>query len=575
MKYLYNYLRLALCAMACGAMLGTGQQMVYAQGLTEAKTEFTRADTLRGTLSPLRTCYDVRFYDLHITLNPDERTLWGYNDIQFTATETVKQLQIDLFDFWTIDSIVFEQKKLHYQREFNAVFVALPRTLSKGENAALRFYYSGKPMIAKRAPWDGGFSFSKDPNGKHWIGVSCQGLGASSWYPNKDHQSDEPDSMHLSCAVPSDLYCFMNGQFRGKQDEAVTMSNGKASQYTRYHWAVTYPINNYAVSLNIGDYTPLTDYYASGKDTLRLHYYPLSSHADKAKTHFEQVKPMLRCYEEKFGKYPFWRDGFALVETPYLGMEHQSGIAYGNQYKQGYSGFDITGTNIGMRFDYIIIHEAGHEWWGNSVTSADIADMWIHEGFCTYGESMYVECMYGKQDAITYVNGSKKGIDNDRPIIGPYGVNKEGSGDMYGKGAVMLNTIRSIVDNDTLWFSIIKGLAEQFKHSTVTTEIIINYINQRSGKNLTPIFNQYLRYTNIPILEYIAKKRGKNTELRYRWVADVPNFAMPMRLTDGTGTTQTLQPTNGTWQTTTIRNTQPAQIRWAEDAFYCTLKAVK
>ncbi|MBK8472908.1 MAG: hypothetical protein IPL33_12520 [Sphingobacteriales bacterium] len=358
MKYLYKHLHLALCALLCGAMLATEQQMVYAQGLTEAKTEFTRADTLRGTLSPLRTCYDVRFYDLHIGLNPDERTLWGYNDIQFTATETFKQLQIDLFDFWTIDSIVFEQKKLHYQREFNAVFVTLPRSVSKGENASLRFYYSGKPMVAKRAPWDGGFSFSKDPNGKHWIGVSCQGLGASSWYPNKDHQSDEPDSMHLSCAVPSDLYCFMNGQFRGKQDEAVTMPNGRASQYTRYHWAVTYPINNYAVSLNIADYAPFSDYYASGKDTLRLHYYPLSSHADKAKTHFEQVKPMLRCYEEKFGKYPFWRDGFALVETPYLGMEHQSGIAYGNQYKQGYSGFDITGTNIGMRFDYIIIHEA-------------------------------------------------------------------------------------------------------------------------------------------------------------------------------------------------------------------------
>jgi aminopeptidase N len=544
---------------------------LFAQGLTEVKEKFTKADTLRGTLSPLRTCYDVKFYDLHITLNPDDRELWGYNDITFAATNNFVQMQIDLFDFWKIDSIVFEKKKVAYQREFNAVLLTLPRVVAQGERANLRFYYSGKPMAAKHAPWDGGFSFSKDPNGKHFIGVSCQGLGASSWYPNKDHQSDEPDSMHMSCAVPNDLYCFMNGQFRGKRDEVAAMPNGKAKQYTRYNWAVTYPINNYAVSLNIADYTPFSDIYLSGKDTLHLHYYPLSVNADKAKKHFEQVKPMLKCYEERFGRYPFWRDGFALVETPYLGMEHQSGIAYGNNYKQGYTGFDITGTGIGNRFDYIIIHEAGHEWWGNSVTSADIADMWIHEGFCTYGESMYVECMYGKKEAITYVNGSKKGIENDRPIIGHYGVNKEGSGDMYGKGAVMLNCIRSTIDNDSLWFAILKGIANDFKYGTVNTEMIVNYINKRAGKDLTPIFDQYLRYTDIPVLEYRTQKRGKNTELSYRWVANAKGFNMPMKLTDGT---QTLQP-NAEWQKTILRNTQPAQVAFANDLFYFEAKLVK
>lgn len=547
---------------------------LQAQGLTEAKEIFTRADTLRGTLTPIRTCYDVKFYDLHITLNPDERELWGYNEISFDATSNFNQMQIDLFDFWKIDSIIFEKKQATYKREFNAVFITLPRNIAKGEQAKLRFYYSGKPMVAKHAPWDGGFSYTKDPNGKHFIGVSCQGLGASSWYPNKDHQSDEPDSMYMSCAVPNDLYCFMNGQFRGKKDEVAPMSNSKAKQYTRYHWAVTYPINNYAVSLNIADYAPFHDYYVSGKDTLKLHYYPLSVNADKAKLHFEQVKPMLKCYEERFGRYPFWRDGFALVETPYLGMEHQSGIAYGNNYKQGYTGFDITGTGIGNRFDYIIIHEAGHEWWGNSVTSADIADMWIHEGFCTYGESMYVECMYGKNEAIKYVNGSKKGIDNDRPIIGHYGVNKEGSGDMYGKGAVMLNCIRSTIDNDSLWFSILKGIANDFKHGTVNTEMIVNYINKRAGKDLTPIFDQYLRYTDIPILQYRTQKRGKNTELSYRWIASIKEFNMPMKLTDGTQTTQTLQP-NAEWQKTTLRNTLPAQIKFANDLFYFETKEVK
>lgn len=548
---------------------------LQAQGLTEEKTNFTRADTLRGTLSPLRTCYDVKFYDLHIALNPDDRVLWGYNDISFAATANFDQLQIDLFDFWQIDSIIFERKQLLYKREFNAVLVTMPRKVAKGERGAVRCYYSGKPMIAKRAPWDGGFSFAKDPNGKHWIGVSCQGLGASSWYPNKDHQSDEPDSMHLSCAVPSDLYCFMNGQFRGKRDEAITTAEGKGKQYSRYDWAVTYPINNYAVSLNIGDYAPYRDSYVSGRDTLILHYYPLAAHADKAKAHFEQVKPMMKCYEEKFGRYPFWRDGYALVETPYLGMEHQSGIAYGNNYQQGYTGFDITGTGIGKRFDYIIIHESGHEWWGNSVTSADIADMWIHEGFCTYGESMYVECMYGKEDALTYVNGSKKGIDNDRPIIGHYGVNKEGSGDMYGKGAVMLNTIRSTIDNDTLWFSILKGIAEHFKYGTVNTEIIVSYINQRAGRDLTRIFDQYLRHITPPVLEYKTKKRGKNTELSYRWLSDVPGFDMPMKLIDGAGTLQTIQPIAGVWQKTVLRSTSPAQVKFAENLFYIQLKAVK
>jgi aminopeptidase N len=387
--------------------------------------------------------------------------------------------------------------------------------LNSGTEEKIRFYYSGKPIIARRAPWDGGFVFTKDKQGKPWVGVACQGTGASLWYPVKDSQSDEPDNgATIKVAVPNGLMDVSNGKLIGSED----LKNG----YTRWDWEVKNPINTYDITVNIADYALIQD----NIDGLDINYYVLKENEEKAKIHFEEVKPMLSCFQSKFGKYPFFEDGYKLVETPYLGMEHQSAVAYGNKFKKGYLGSDLSGTGIGLLFDYITVHESGHEWFGNSITSKDIADMWIHEGFTCYSESVYLECQYGLEKAQIYINGLKKNISNSEPIIGQYGVNKEGSGDMYYKGALMLNTIRHIINNDEKWWKIILDYSTTFKHKIIDTETVITYFNQQSGLDLTPVFNQYLRYTSIPTLDM----KMENNYLAYRWIASESNFTMPIDL---------------------------------------------
>jgi len=532
---------------------------LLAQPLSGEKETFTYADTLRGTLLPERTWFDVIYYDLNIAVNPQEKSLSGFNDIYFKVLRSQNIMQLDLYENMKVDSIVYNGQILPFRRLHNAVMIVFPQTLAVSEGLQkIRFYYSGKPTVAARPPWDGGFVWSNDKEGNPFIGVACQGDGASLWWPNKDHQSEEPDSMRISCAVPKPLQCISNGQNMGTTDEG---------DYTRYHWLVTYPINNYAVSVTIGNFKHFSDSYVSGKDTLSLNYYVLAYNYDIAKTHFEQVKPMMSCFEQYLGPYPFLRDGFALVETPYLGMEHQSGIAYGNNYKTGYNGYDF--SRIGLNFDYIIIHEAGHEWWGNSITSSDIADMWIHEGFCTYSESLYVECLYGYETAMKYINAKKPTISNDIPIIGHYGVNREGSGDMYNKGMLILNTMRSIVNNDELWFSTLKSMQKDFKHRIVDQDMILQYFNHKTGKDFTAFFKQYLFHNTIPTLLYkVDRQKGKDTQISYKWVADVPDFEMPVQYTDSKGVKHFLFPKTENWQTTTLKNVKPNEFKFAEDLYY-------
>ena len=372
--------------------------------------EFGRKDSLRGFLFPERSCYDVTFYHLNINVEPENKFIRGYNEIHFEALDSFRLFQIDLFENMSISQIIFDGKELSFSREYNAVFVDFDQWIKKGSKAFIRVYYEGNPKIAVNPPWDGGFSWKTDKNGKDWIGVSCQGLGASSWWPNKDHQSDEPDSMLISCQIPFGLSCISNGNLRLHDLRKSTM------HFNTYNWFVSYPINNYDVSINIGDYVHFDDQYISNGDTLALDYYVLSYNEQKAKTHFEQVKPMLNCFEKYLGPYPFFNDGFALIETPYLGMEHQSGIAYGNNFLPGYKG--NTNFTAGLDFDYIIIHETGHEWWGNSITANDISDMWIQETFCTYSEALFVECIYGYDTMIKYVENQMKMARNVSPIVG-------------------------------------------------------------------------------------------------------------------------------------------------------------
>jgi aminopeptidase N len=489
-------------------------------GFGFAQAQFTRKDSLFGGLRVERTSFDVLRYDLNITINPENKEIIGYNDITFKAVNPTKKIQLDLFDNMKIDSITHQKfGKLEYVREENAVFVQFPSSLIQDSVYTIRFMYHGNPKIAKNAPWDGGFVFKKDSNGKDFIGVAVQGTGASLWYPVKDSQSDEPDfGTSVKVAVPNGLMNVSNGRFQGNTD----LGNG----YTRWDWEVKNPINTYSITVNIADYVHFSD----SLPNLDIDYYVLRENAEKAKIHFDaDVKPMMNCFQSKFGNYPFAEDGFKLVETPYLGMEHQSAVAYGNKYKKGYLGSDLSGTGVGMFFDYIIIHETGHEWFGNSITSQDIADMWIHEGFTTYTETVFVECMKGYEAALKYVNGQARNVRNDKPIIGKYGVNSRGSGDMYYKGSLLLNTLRHVINDDTKWWQLLYNYSEHFKKQIITTEMVIAYFNEQTNMDLTPIFKQYLYTANIPALEY--KKIG--TELQYQWKNVNSDFNMPVDIAFG------------------------------------------
>lgn len=474
---------------------------------------FTRRDSLQGGLRFERTSFDVLRYDLNIKINLEEKSIVGFNDITFKVIEPTQKIQLDLFDNMNVDSIVWNNQKLNYKRDFDAVFISFPSKLTQSATEKVRFYYSGNPKIAKNAPWDGGFVFKKDTNGKDFIGVAVQGTGASLWYPVKDSQTDEPNNgASIKVAVPNGLLNVSNGRFKGSED----LKNG----YTRWDWEVKNPINNYDITVNIADYAHIHDNH----NGLDIDYYVLKENEETAKKHFEEdVKTMLDCFNSKFGKYPFWEDGYKLVETPYLGMEHQSAVAYGNKYRKGYMGMDLSGTRVGLAFDYIIIHETGHEWFGNSITSKDIADMWIHEGFTTYSETVFVECTQGYDAAQKYVNGQARNVLNDKAIIGKYGVNNEGSGDMYFKGSLLLNTLRHVINDDIKWWAMILKYSETYKKQIIDTQTVIDFFNNESGMDLTPIFKQYLETTNIPILAY---KIDRNC-LYYKWENTNSDFNMP------------------------------------------------
>lgn len=521
-----------------------------------AQNNFTRADSLQGSLRFERTNYNVLRYDLNISVNPVLKTIQGYNEIRFKVVENTNKIQLDLFENMKVDSIIWNTHVLNYTREFDAVFVSFPETLAKNSIQTLQFHYSGEPLEAKNPPWDGGFVWKKDSNNKDWIGVAVQGTGASLWYPVKDHQTDEPEEgASIKIAVPNGLMNVSNGKFLGSED----LKNG----YTRWDWEVKNPINNYTITVNIGDYVHFGENYKG----LDLDYYVLRDNLEKAKIHFEEVKPMLDCFQEKFGKFPFWEDGYKLVETPYLGMEHQSAIAYGNQYKKGYLGRDISGTGVGLLFDYITIHESGHEWFGNSITSKDIADMWIHEGFTTYSESVFVECQFGYEKALEYLKGQRRGIANKRPIIGQFGVNfKTGNSDMYYKGALMLHTLRSVINNDQLWWKILLDYSQTYKHQIIDTQTVINFFNQASGKNLTSIFNQYLQHNTPPILELKTVKE----KVYYRWKTDVKNFNMPIEVSFNNETFR--WDANNEWKKSTLKTKDLNDIKLASERFYVLLE---
>jgi len=489
----------------------------------------TRYDMLRGAYGPYRANNDLLYYHLDIRVDPDRQLISGKNTIRFRMLKDGTRIQLDLRDSLAIDKILYGTTPLKYERDTGAVFVDFPEALRAGQVYSIDFFYSGHPEETGRF---GGMTFKKDPAGHVWINTACEGTGASMWWPNKDQWRDEVESMDISVAIPNGLVDASNGKFMGKTD----LGDG----YTRWDWHVHYPINNYDVSLNIGNYVQFSDHLGD----LPLDFYVLPEDRDKAKVQFAQAKGMLEAYQHYFGPYPFAKDGYKLIEAPYSGMEHQSAVTYGNLFKNGYLGRDWTGVGISPRFDFIIIHESGHEWFGNSVTAADPSDMWIHEGWTTYLESLYVEYRWGKDDAIKYLSGYRPKVYNLRPIIAERGVNAEPTEDQYFKGALMLNTLRSVVNDDAKWWALLHDFYQHFKYQNIMTEDVVAYFNQQTRMNLTPIFDQYLRQAQIPRLELLF---GVSPGMvMYKWRADEDDFAMPV----GVGTPghwQIIHPTTE-WQ---------------------------
>ena len=491
---------------------------ILAQGLLQNKTLFTKQDTLRGSITEERAWWDLNHYHLDIKVDPKKKYISGHNTIQYTVLKSHSIMQIDLQAPLVITKVTQDSIILPVESVGSAHFISLAETQKVGDINYLKVHYEGHPHEAKNAPWDGGVSWKKDPNGNHFIATSCQGIGASIWWPNKDHMYDEVDSMHISVNIPKNLTNISNGRLLDLEqhhDDTVTS-----------HWFVSNPINNYGVNINIGDYAHFSEVFNGEKGALDLDYYVLKDNLKKAKLHFKDAPKMMSAFEFWLGPYPFYEDGFKLVEVPYLGMEHQSSITYGNQYLKGYLGNDLSKTGWGLKFDFIIIHEAGHEWFANNITYRDIADMWIHEGFTAYIESLYLEYHFGKKAGNEYAVGKGQVIRNDKPIIGHYNVNNEGSSDMYNKGAFMLHTLRQLIGNDEKWRNILRGLNTTFYHQTVTTKEIEEYLSKTSQINLTAFFNQYLRDVRIPTIEY----KLHNDNVTYRYTNIVNNFDMPVKL---------------------------------------------
>ena len=500
--------------------------------LTAQTPVFTHDDTLRGSITPERAWWDLRFYNLKVKVDPAEKFISGSNEIRYKVLTSNNLLQIDLQPPLRIDRVEQDGETLVADRQGkNAYFINLKKEQKPGATESVTVWYSGKPQEARHAPWDGGFSWSKDDAGKPFVATSCQGLGASVWWPCKDHMYDEPDSQAITVTVPQPLMDVSNGRLRRTTD------NGDGTR--TFEWFVSNPVNNYGINVNVADYAHFSDTFQGEKGALSLDYYVLPQNLGKAKVQFQQVKGMLQAFEHWFGPYPFYEDGYKLVEVPYLGMEHQSSVTYGNMYRNGYLGMDLSKTGWGLKWDFIIVHESGHEWFANNITYRDIADMWVHESFTNHSEGLYTEYHFGKEAGAAYIRGCRSLIENRQPIVGYYGVNSEGSIDMYYKGGNMLHTIRQIVDDDEKWRSILRGLNRDFYHQTVDGSQIEAYISLKSGKNLQKVFDQYLRHTTIPILEYRLAK-GK---VEYRWTNCVDGFDMPVKVTLAKGKYTFIYPT--------------------------------
>jgi hypothetical protein len=525
-----------------------------------AQGPYTHADTLHGSNGPGRAWWDAAFYDLHVRVNPADSSIRGWNGITYRVLQPAQEMQLDLQVPLEVDSVVQDRHVLGFRRDSNAFFVTLKARQRAGDVSTVTVYYHGQPGRGRASPWNSGFVWARDSLGTPWVATADEGPGASINWPVKDYLGDEPDSQRIAITVPDPMVEVSNGRLRS--------TTHNADGTTTFEWFVADPINTYDVAVNAGRYTHYADTLPGESGALSLDLWPLTYHLDAARRQWGQVVTMLRCFEHWFGPYPWYRDGYKLIEDPYLGMEHQSGIAYGNKFLNGYLGRDLSGTGLGLQWDYIVIHESAHEWFGNNITAQDQADLWVHEGFATYAEGLYTECQLGKTAGEAYLVGLRKGIQNTLPIIGPYGIGRWYTSDMYMKGANVLNTLRQIVDDDARWRGILRGLNHEFWHRTVTSRQVEAYISHESGVDLSKVFAQYLTTTKVPEFDY----KLEGTTLSYRWDNVVPGFDMPLRVQVPGFGTQVLHPTEA-WQTLAVNSAQAADLV-VDENFYVTAKNV-
>lgn len=521
--------------------------------------QYAKIDSLWGSVTPERAWWDLTFYDLEVQVAPDQQFISGTNMIHYTVLkEGVQTLQIELQKPMRLLEALQDGERLKVEQNELIHYIALNKKQKEGAKEKVEIKFSGHPHVALRPPWDGGFSWNKDNNGHAFIATSNQGIGSSIWWPNKDHPYDEVDSLQIAVTVPKNLVDVSNGNLR----KVETLGDKK-----KYTWFVSNPINSYGVNINIADYASWTDTYKGEKGDLNLSFYVLKDHLEVAKVQFLQTHKMLEAFEYWFGPYPFYEDGFKLVEVPYLGMEHQSSVTYGNGFKNGYRGTDLSHTGWGLQFDFIIIHEAGHEWFANNITNKDVADMWLHEGFTAYSENLYLDYHFGKKASSEYVIGTRKNIANDRPLIGDYNVRADLTSDIYYKGANILHTLRQLLEDDEKWRSILRGLNQEFYHQTVSSWQVENYISQKSNIDLTDFFDQYLRTVDIPVLEF----KIENGRLHYRYQNTLPQFDMPVAA-QVNGEKKWFYPKkNGEWQ---VEDLNTDSILWDENLYVIYKKVI-
>jgi len=505
--------------------------LTFCNGLAQ-QSNFSKQDTLRGSITPERVWWDLLHYSLDFKVSPSSKSIEGSNVIRYEVLSQNQLMQIDLQPPMEITSVLENNSNLNYNRDGNVYYIQLKKNQKIGAINEITIHFEGAPKINNNPPWDDGFTWEKDNNGTDFIATSCQGGGSSIWWPSKDHMYDEPDQgIELSITAPKHLISVANGR--------LIQTKENTNKTNTFSWKVVHPINNYGVNINIGDYVHFSEKYKGKKGVLNCDYYVLSYNLEKAKKQFKEVSRTLEAFEHWFGPYPFYEDSYKLVEVPYLGMEHQSSVTYGNGYQNGYKGIDLSGTGWGLKFDFIIVHESGHEWFANNITNVDVADMWIHESFTAYSENLFLDYHFGTVASNAYVTGTRKKILNDKPIIGNYNVNNSGSGDMYYKGANMLHTLRQIINNDEKWRSILVGLNKDFYHQTVTTQQIEDYIDKYFKVDLKPFFEQYLRTIKIPTLDY----KLENNKLSYRWSNVVDGFSIPVNVFINS-TSQWIRPTS-------------------------------